>query len=164
MQNAIPRWLVVLPGVLLTLITGVLSGAILLHGLSMLEDPRMQGDGQYMFVFFIGGGCGLWAALPSAIVVGVQLARKPHLYKPLVIALSICLAIGAIAGLVLSSFGGMNGVLWGLFGMGLAVLGLPMAPLSIIWFHHTLPATLPVGLVLLAVVAGVSWRYGREEL
>ena len=52
----------------------------------------------------------------------------------------------------------------GLLGMGLALLGLPMAPLSILWFHHTLPVTLPVGLGLLVVAVGVSWRYGKGGL
>ncbi len=121
----------------------------------------MLRDGQYMFVFFIGGGCGFWAATPSAILVGVQLARKPHLWQPLLIALGVYLAIGIGVGLILSSFGGVNAVLWGIVGVGLALLGPPMAPLSLIWFHHTLPATLPVGVVLVAVAVGVSRRYGE---
>lgn len=157
-----PHGVQILLGVLLALVAGVESSALLLHGLSMLEDPNMLRDGQYMLVFFIGGGSGLLAAIPSAIVVGVQLARKPHLFVPLGIALSICLAIGVGTGLILSIFGGVNAVLWGLLGMGLALLGLPMAPLSILWFHHTLPVTLPVGLGLLVVAVGVSWRWGRE--
>jgi len=54
-MGQLPNWLVILFASVLTLITGAECTALLMHGWFMVDDPAALRDGQYMFVFFLGG-------------------------------------------------------------------------------------------------------------
>ena len=112
-MGQLPRWLVVLFASVLTLITGAECTALLMHGWFRVDDPNALRDGQYMFVFFLGGSAGTAAAIPTAVMGAVIVARHPGFVLYLTVTLALITALGVGMGLLLSVPAGINGVGWG---------------------------------------------------
>lgn len=128
----------------------------------MAQDPEMLRDGQYVFVFFIGGGVGALVALPSAVLGAVLLWRSPDFFRSLGVTLALLTALGIGLGLLLSASAGANAVGWGVLGVGLTFLGILMAPVWIIGFAYAAPVAIPVGAAILLAIGGAYWLYRRK--
>ena len=162
-MGQLPRWLVILFAIGLTLLTGMLCTSLLMHGVYMLQDPEILRDGQYVFVFFLGGGAGLLIAVPSAVIGAVMLARCPDFMRYLGITLASLTALGVASGLALCLPAGANAVAWGVMGIGITLFGVIWAPLALLSFAYVAPVAVPVGVVMALAVAGAYWLYCRRE-
>lgn len=162
-MGQLPRWLVILFVSALTLITGAECTALLMHGWFMVDDPEALRDGQYMFVFFLGGSAGTAAAIPAAVIGAVIVARRPDFVRYLTVTLALITALGVGMGLLLSVSAGVNGVGWGALGIGLTLLGITATPLGLFWFGHCAPVAVPIGVLMALAVMGAYRLYRRRE-
>jgi hypothetical protein len=162
-MGQLPRWFVVIFGIVLTMITGAECTALLMHGWFMVDNPDALRDGQYVFVFFLGGSAGTAVAVPTAVVGAVMVARRPDFVRYLSLTLAAITALGVGMGLLLSVSAGINGVGWGALGIGLTLLGIIMTPLGLFWFEHSAPVAVPIGVLMALAVVGAYWLYCRRE-
>jgi hypothetical protein len=162
-MGQLPNWLVILFAIVLTLITGAECTALLMHGWFMVDDPDALRDGQYMFVFFLGGSAGTAAVIPTAVMGAVMVARRPDFVRYLTVTLALITALGVGMGLLLSVPAGINGVGWGVLGIGLTLLGIITTPLGLFWFGHCAPVAVPIGVLMALAVIGAYWIYNRRE-
>jgi hypothetical protein len=98
-MGQLPNWLVILFAIVLTLITGAECTALLMHGWFMVDDPDALRDGQYVFVFFLGGSAGTAAVIPTAVMGAVMVARRPDFVRYLTVTLALITALGRWHGL-----------------------------------------------------------------
>jgi hypothetical protein len=116
-----------------------------------------------MFVFFLGGSAGTAAAIPTAVMGTVMVARRPDFVRYLTVTLALITALGVGMGLLLSVPAGVNGVGWGVLGIGLTLLGIITTPLGLFWFGHSAPVAVPIGVLMALAVIGAYWVYNRRE-
>ncbi|MDW8106219.1 MAG: hypothetical protein RMK45_01935 [Armatimonadota bacterium] len=164
METAYPRWMYVTFSVALTLLTGALATSQLLNGMMVYSSPDAIRDGQYWFVFPIGAAAGVTLAIPAAIAAGILVARDVEFARTLSQALLACLVLGVGLGASLAFAGaGANGLGWAGIGFLLSLLGIAIGPLALFVISYTLPASLPVGAVLLLAVGGAYWHHRRQN-
>ncbi len=157
-----PRWMIATFGVLLTLLTGALTTAQLINGLTVYDNPDAIRDGQYSMVFGIGAAGGFITAIPAAILAGIFIVRNADFALLLSRTLLACLVIGMGVGVLLAGVeGGGNALAWAAIGVLLSGLGILLTPLALFVLPDTLPVSAPVGGALLLAVLGAYWYYWR---